>query len=243
MDHRTVPGLRRAGSFAYRPALDGVRALAVTAVVLFHAGAGGLAGGFLGVDTFFVLSGFLITSLLVAEHRVRGRIDLRRFWIRRVRRLLPALLAVLLATVVAGHFLLDSDANTLLRTDAYTALGYVANWRMIFRGTGYVAATAAPSPLQHTWSLGIEEQFYLIWPLLVIGLTRWMAACRTRTALIVLCAIGAVASSLLYGYFFRPDDIAPAYCGPDTRAQALLIGAALAAAGESSRRSSSAGRL
>jgi peptidoglycan/LPS O-acetylase OafA/YrhL len=99
------------------------------------------------VDTFFVLSGFLITSLLLAEHRVRGRIDLWRFWIRRVRRLLPALLAVLLTTVVAGHFLLDSGALTLLRTDAYAALGYVANWRMIFRGTGYVAATAAPSPL------------------------------------------------------------------------------------------------
>jgi peptidoglycan/LPS O-acetylase OafA/YrhL len=218
------------GSFAYRPALDGLRALAVTAVVLFHAGVPGLTGGFLGVDTFFVLSGFLITSLLLAEYASRGRIDLRRFWIRRARRLLPALLAVLVATVVAGHFLLDSDALALLRTDAYAALGYVANWRMIFRGTGYVAATAAPSPLQHTWSLGIEEQFYLIWPLVVTALTLWFARRRARTVLIVVCAAGAVLSQLVCAQLFRPDDIARAYYGTDTRAQALLIGAALATA-------------
>ncbi|MEV6843617.1 acyltransferase family protein [Actinoplanes sp. NPDC051411] len=220
---------RRPGSFAYRPALDGLRALAVTAVVLFHAGLAGIGGGFLGVDTFFVLSGFLITSLLLAEHRSRGRIDLRRFWIRRARRLLPALLAMLLATVVAGRFLLDSGALGLLRTDAYAALGYVANWRMIFRGTGYVAATAAPSPLQHTWSLGIEEQFYLIWPLLVTALTLGLAARHARTALIVACGAGAVASQLVCAGLFRPGDIARAYYGTDTRAQALLIGAGLAA--------------
>jgi peptidoglycan/LPS O-acetylase OafA/YrhL len=229
-DRTVVPDIGRpATSFGYLRPLDGLRALAVTAVVLYHAGVTGLRGGFLGVDTFFVLSGFLITSLLLTERLARGRIDLRRFWIRRARRLLPALLVMVLATVAAGRYLLDSDALGLLRTDAWAALAYVANWRMIFRGTGYVAATATPSPLQHTWSLGIEEQFYLIWPLVVAGLALWVAARHTRTLLIVLCAAGAVASQLACGLLSRPGDIARAYYGTDTRAQALLIGAALAA--------------
>jgi peptidoglycan/LPS O-acetylase OafA/YrhL len=216
-------------SLRYNASLDGIRALAVASVVLYHAGVPGLGGGFLGVDTFFVLSGFLITSLLLAERRRTGRIDLARFWMRRARRLLPALLAVVLATVVAGHYLLDSDALGLLRTDAYAALAYVANWRMIFRGTGYAAATAAPSPLQHTWSLGIEEQFYLLWPLMVTGLTAWLAARRARTVLLIFCGLGAVASALLCARFYDPDSISRSYYGTDTRAQALLIGAALAA--------------
>jgi peptidoglycan/LPS O-acetylase OafA/YrhL len=226
-------------SFGYSRAIDGIRACAVAAVVLFHGGVTGLAGGFLGVDTFFVLSGFLITSLLLAERLAHGRIDLKRFWIRRARRLMPALLAMLLATVVAARFLLDADALGLLRTDAYAALAYVANWRMIFRGTGYVAATAAPSPLQHTWSLGIEEQFYLLWPLFITALTIWLAARRARTVLVVLCCAGIAVSQLVCGRLFQPESLGRAYYGTDTRAQALLIGAALAAlltsAGDTSR--------
>src|SRR3954470_712631 len=198
---------RRGPSFGYNRALDGIRAFAVAAVVVFHAGVGGVAGGFLGVDTFFVLSGFLITSLLLAERVSRGRIDLKRFWIRRARRLMPALLAMLLATVVAGHFLLDSDALGLLRADAYAALAYIANWRMIFRGTGYVAATAAPSPLQHTWSRGIEEQFYLLWPLLMAGLLAWAATRRALTTLLAFCVAGTVASQVLCAWLFRPDSM------------------------------------
>ncbi|HEX5199153.1 MAG TPA: acyltransferase family protein [Actinoplanes sp.] len=223
--HQAVP--RR--SFGYSPALDGIRALAVTAVVLFHAGVGGLSGGFLGVDTFFVLSGFLITSLLLRERARSGRIRLRRFWVRRARRLLPALLTVLAATVIAGHYLLDEGDLGLLRTDAYAALAYVANWRMIFRGTGYVAATATPSPLQHTWSLGIEEQFYLLWPLLVAGLLAWLAARRALATLLWLCVGGTVLSEALCAWLFRPESLGRAYYGTDTRAQALLIGAGLAA--------------
>jgi peptidoglycan/LPS O-acetylase OafA/YrhL len=216
-------------SFGYSPALDGIRAFAVASVVLFHAGLTGIDGGFLGVDTFFVLSGFLITSLLLAEHLRTGRIRLTTFWVRRARRLMPALLAMLLATVVAGRFLLDSDALGLLRTDAYAALAYIANWRMIFRGTGYVAATAAPSPLQHTWSLGIEEQFYLLWPLIVTGLLASLAARRARAVLLAFCGVGVVVSQLLCSSLFAPDAISRSYYGTDTRAQALLIGAALAA--------------
>ena len=143
----------------------------------------GLSGGFLGVDVFFVLSGFLITSLLLAEQARTGTIKLAAFWARRARRLLPALLLVLVAVAIAGHFLLQSFDVSLLRTDSLAALFYVANWRMIFRGTGYFAATATPSPLQHTWSLGIEEQFYVLWPLLVVGLLAALTWRRTRWVL------------------------------------------------------------
>jgi peptidoglycan/LPS O-acetylase OafA/YrhL len=216
-------------AFGYSPALDGLRAFAVLSVVLFHAGVGGINGGFLGVDAFFVLSGFLITSLLLAEHVRHGHIKLSRFWARRARRLMPALLAMLLATAVAGHFLLDSDDLKLLRGDGLAAIAYVANWRMIWRGTGYVAATATPSPLQHTWSLGIEEQFYVLWPLIIAGLLAWLAARRTRWVLLAVCGVGTVASALLAVALYSPDSISRDYYGTDTRAQALLIGAALAA--------------
>jgi peptidoglycan/LPS O-acetylase OafA/YrhL len=224
-----APAAEQGRTSTYHPALDGIRAFAVGSVVLFHAGVSGLGGGFLGVDTFFVLSGYLITSLLLGERWRTGRINLTRFWVRRARRLLPALLAMLLATVVAGHFLLDSDALALLRTDAYAALGYVANWRMMFRGTGYAAVTAAPSPLQHTWSLGIEEQYYLLWPLVVAAITAGTAMRRARAVLVGVCAAGVVASAGLCAWLYRPESISRAYYGTDTRAQALLIGALLAA--------------
>ncbi len=218
-------------AFGYSPALDGLRAFAVGVVVLFHCGVTGLTGGFLGVDTFFVLSGFLITSLLLAEHLRSGHIKLSNFWVRRARRLMPALLAMLIATMIAGHFLLDGDDLTLLRTDGFSALAYIANWRMIWRGTGYQAATATAngSPLQHTWSLGIEEQFYVLWPLIIAALLAWMAARRARTTLLVFCGAGTLVSALLAAHFFNPDSFDRSYYGTDTRAQALLIGAALAA--------------
>jgi peptidoglycan/LPS O-acetylase OafA/YrhL len=230
MTHDHGAAAERAGPLTghSRP-LDGIRACAVVAVLLFHAGVTGVAGGFLGVDAFFVLSGFLITSLLLAERQGHGRIAVGSFWIRRARRLLPGLLVVVVATVVAGHYRLDADALRLLRTDAYATVAYVANWRMIFRGTGYAAATAAPSPLQHAWSLGIEEQFYLVWPLLIVGLTAWLRISRARWVVAGVCAAGAVVSASLCAWLYRGDAIARAYYGTDTRAQALLIGAALAA--------------
>ena len=217
----------RAPVFAYQPALDGVRALAVTAVLVFHAGVAALPGGFLGVDAFFVLSGFLITSLLLGEYRRDGRIRLGGFWLRRARRLLPALLLLVAFVAIAFRGVLTTLDLRLLRDDALAALGYVANWRMIYRGDDYFTQTAAPSPLQHTWSLGIEEQFYVLWPLIVV-VVLWVGA-RSRRLLFWLCVAGAAASAVACAVLYDPFDVNRAYFGTDARAQALLIGCALAA--------------
>ena len=160
------------------PALDGLRGLAILGVLAFHAGY--LPGGFLGVDLFFVLSGYLITSLLLVERAETGRIDVVAFWGRRARRLLPALLVML--AVVAGLVWLTGDPTTLagVRGDALATLGYVANWREIVAGQSYWDLFAQPSPLDHTWSLAIEEQFYVVWPLVVAGAVRRVAALEPR---------------------------------------------------------------
>ena len=196
---------------------------------MFHGGVAALGGGFLGVDAFFVLSGFLITSLLLAEHRRSGRIDLPAFWARRARRLLPALLLVLGTVVVVSRWTLSAEKLPALRMDALAAIAYAANWWMMHRGGGYFAETAAPSPLQHTWSLGIEEQFYLCWPLLVVA-ALMLARRPGRGVLLVLCGSGAAGSALAAAWLFDPADTDRAYYGTDTRALALLAGAALAVA-------------
>jgi peptidoglycan/LPS O-acetylase OafA/YrhL len=224
--------------FAHRPALDGVRAFAVAAVLVYHGGVAAVPGGFLGVDAFFVLSGFLITSLLLAEVAGTGRIRLAAFWGRRARRLLPALLLMLAVVVPASRVLLASGDLPPVRGDALAALLYVANWRMIFRGSDYFAQTATPTPLQHTWSLGIEEQFYLIWPLVVLAVLVGVAGFRRsggpapsparRRVLLAICLAGAALSTVLCWILYSPTDSSRAYYGTDTRAVALLTGCALA---------------
>src|SRR5580698_739365 len=156
----------------YLPALDGLRAFAVAGVFAYHLGFGWASGGYLGVDLFFVLSGFLITSLLLEEWVTTARIKLAAFWARRARRLLPALFLVLgaiaLYVVLNGRFGPPGSAAQVdlsgLRGDALATLFYVANWHAIFAHQSYFAQFSAPSPLEHTWSLAIEEQFYLVWP-------------------------------------------------------------------------------
>ncbi|SNS58841.1 Peptidoglycan/LPS O-acetylase OafA/YrhL, contains acyltransferase and SGNH-hydrolase domains [Asanoa hainanensis] len=211
----------------YQPALDGVRAFAVLAVLLFHGGVAALPGGFLGVDAFFVLSGFLITSLLLVERSATGGTDLVAFWGRRARRLLPALLLVLSSVAVVSRWLLPPPEWPALRFDSLAAVAYLANWRMMFRDGDYFAATGAPSPLQHTWSLGIEEQFYLLWPLVFIFVAA-LAFRRSRAVLLVVCAVGSALSVAAAAVLFSRSDVDRVYYGTDTRAVTLLVGCALA---------------
>jgi peptidoglycan/LPS O-acetylase OafA/YrhL len=232
----------------YTPGLDGLRAVAVLSVMMFHDGFSWLPGGFYGVDTFFVLSGFLITSLLVVERRGTGTIRLGRFWARRARRLLPALI-VLVAVLGAVHLAFPSvlqwpDAVP----DAAATLGYFANWHFIASNAGYFSGNS--SPLLHTWSLAIEEQFYLIWPLVVLVVLGVGRGKRARSVpgddqaaseaddhrrrlvyLGVISGAGALASALWMWHLTPSGAVTPhAYFGTDARAQSLLVGAVLAIA-------------
>jgi peptidoglycan/LPS O-acetylase OafA/YrhL len=211
----------------HQPALDGLRGLAVAVVLLFHGGH--LTGGFLGVDAFFVLSGFLITSLLLAEARDRGRIGLGAFWARRARRLLPALVCVLLAVAVYARVLAKPDELATIRGDALATIGYFANWRAIFTSHDYWSLFRNPSPLNHTWSLAIEEQFYLVWPLLVVAVVhgrRGRVAAKRLLVTSIALAIISLAWTLV---LFDPANPSRVYYGTDTRVASILVGAALAA--------------
>ncbi|MBM3661061.1 MAG: acyltransferase, partial [Actinobacteria bacterium] len=212
-------------SFGYKPALDGLRAVAVMSVVAYHFGAGWMKGGFLGVDMFFVLSGYLITSLLLIEWAGSGTIHFGGFWARRFRRLLPALFVLLVAVALWGRLVLDSDQWHELRWDGIWSLFYAANWRFVVAGTSYFSAE--PSMLRHMWSLAIEEQFYLVWPLVVFG-ALWLA--KGRHALLTgICVAGSVASVAIMQWKFEPgQDPSRVYYGTDARASQLLIGALLA---------------
>ncbi len=210
-------------SFGHLGGLDGLRAIAVLAVVVYHAGIGGLSGGFLGVEVFFVISGFLITALLLAEHRQTGRIDPIAFWLRRARRLLPALF-FLLAVCLAFAVLVVPDEIARLRSDALAALAYVTNWHLIAGEQSYFESIGRPSLFIHLWSLAIEEQFYLFWPIVLAVLL--LAGRRVALALTLL---GAAASAVWMALQFDPAlDPSRIYYGTDTRLTGLLLGAALA---------------
>ena len=210
----------------YLPALDGLRAVAVVAVIAYHLGR--LGGGFLGVDVFFVLSGFLITRLLVAERESTGRISLRSFWKRRVRRLLPALLTVLPVVMLVSKAWLPSWRLTGIRDDALAALFYVANWRFVASGQSYFTQGVGPSPLRHTWSLGVEEQFYVLWPLLVLAAV-FLARRGRRAGVAVLAGIVTVVSAGWMAWSATGGaDLTRVYYGTDTRIFAMAAGALLA---------------
>jgi peptidoglycan/LPS O-acetylase OafA/YrhL len=231
----TRGGDRRPGIHA----LDGLRAIAVALVLADHGGIPGLAGGFIGVDLFFVLSGFLITSLLLDELGRTGRIDLAGFWIRRGRRLLPALVLMVLTVAVARE-LFPPGAITGLRDDAVSAFFWVANWRFVFTKADYFTRGGTPSPLQHAWSLGVEEQYYLVWPLLLMAVALLLALRvrgrgrratlgGVRLTVFVLATLGTVGSAAAAVVLASDASRDRIYFGTDTRAQALLIGAAAAA--------------
>ena len=220
---------RASGEMGYLPGLDGIRALAVLGVMLYHADLPWMPGGFLGVDVFFVLSGFLITSLLLEEFARSGRIDFKRFYIRRARRLLPALL-LMLAVVGAAVAFFYRDAAGAFRADAIASLLYVNNWWYIVADQSYFEFIGRPPLLKHLWSLAIEEQFYLVWPVVVLILLKFGKTRAVRwTAL-----IGAVASTAwmailsISNGFPELADPSRAYFGTDSHIMGLLIGAALA---------------
>ncbi len=217
---RPAPGDRhRAAGF------DGLRALAALAVVAFHENLPALLGGFLGVDVFFVLSGYLITDLLIARFDRAGRIGLRDFWIRRARRLLPAL-AVLLVTVTAATVVLEPDQLDSLRPALFSAVTYTSNWWQAIHHQAYFEPFGPPAPLQHLWSLAVEEQFYLVWPLV---LTVALATCPRKALRAALAWAGAGGSALAMAVLYGPgSDPSRVYYGTDTHATALLTGAALA---------------
>lgn len=221
------------------PALNGLRGVAVALVLVSHGGIPGAQGGFIGVDIFFVLSGFLITSLLLDELGRTGRIGLADFWIRRARRLLPALLVMVLAVGFARP-LFAPEAVAGLRDNAVAAFVWLANWSFVVQKTDYFSQDGAPSPLQHTWSLGVEEQYYLLWPLLLIAVAVLIAAWARRRntqatlgafrwAVIALAVLGALASAAAAARLASEASLNRVYFGTDTRAQALLVGAAASA--------------
>lgn len=177
----------------YRPALDGLRALAVLGVLVFHLWPNAARGGWLGVDLFFVLSGYLITTLLVREYVQRGGIDLRGFWLARARRLMPTLVVVLLAVLVMATFWTLPSRRYAVSLDVLSTLAYVANWHFISGDEAYFASNGTPSPLRHAWSLAIEEQYYLLFPLLLLALTRFLT--RRRHLAFWLLALAAASAA------------------------------------------------
>jgi peptidoglycan/LPS O-acetylase OafA/YrhL len=253
--------------------LDGIRALSVLAIIAFHTGLNSVPGGFYGVDSFFVLSGFLITSLLVREWSGSGTIRLRRFWAGRARRLLPALFLLIAVIGIVMAVVPAVLATPHILGDALSTMFYVSNWFSIHTGVTYFSLSTQPSPLLHTWSLAIEEQFYLVWPLVVLGILKvrttgraarraqrraerrglggrtvdvlgggqlhmvgpppvhddpaWTRRHRLHILFAVAC-LGSLTSAILMAFLAPNGYTGRAYYGTDTRAQALLVGAAIA---------------
>jgi peptidoglycan/LPS O-acetylase OafA/YrhL len=219
-------GLDRVGGrLPTLPALDGIRAIAIAGVLLYHSDIFWFPGGLLGVEVFFVLSGYLITSILWTELLGEGRVALKNFWKRRARRLFPALF-VMLAVASTIFVIWYPHEVARVRGDVAAASTYTSNWYLIHGGHSYFQSFARPSPFGHLWSLAIEEQFYLFWPPILIGLWTWLRRpARVAGAIMAGAAVSVVALWLLY---HTGNDPSRVYYGTDTRASALLIGSALA---------------
>ncbi len=213
----------------FRPDIQGLRAIAVILVLLSHAGFAFAEGGYVGVDVFFVLSGFLITSLLVKEVFETGRISIAGFYARRARRILPAASVVAIATVVGAWLWFPVTRLEAVMQDAFTVIVYVVNYRFVAESTEYLNADQMPSPFQQYWSLAVEEQFYVVWPLLLLGLLLWMKRSprRTLNLAITVCVVVFVLS-LIASVLITESSQPTAYYAAHTRAWELAGGAFLA---------------
>jgi peptidoglycan/LPS O-acetylase OafA/YrhL len=209
----------------HAPGLDGLRGLAVLAVLAYHLDLAWASGGFLGVEVFFTLSGFLITQLLVVDVRRTGTVDVGAFLRARARRLLPALVTCVTATVVTYRLMLPADAPGL-RWDALASLAYVQNWQLMLGGMPYSEAFARPSPLLHLWSLSVEGQLYVLWPLLFVG----VLAVQRRASVVVVALGLALVSAVVLAVGYTPDGGELIYYATPARASGFLVGAALAVA-------------
>lgn len=212
--------------------LDSLRGLAILGVILYHINFNWMPGGFLGVTVFFVLSGYLITDILAIEWKNNKRIDLKKFWLSRARRLLPGMLIMLIVTL-AWITIFHSSLLVKMRGDSLAALLYFSNWWYIYHKLSYFDSFSQLSPLNHFWSLAVEEQFYVVWPF-VISLGFYYIKKQSR--MILFICLGAIASALAMAILYEPgSDPSRIYYGTDTRAFSLLIGAALALIWPSSR--------
>ena len=220
---------RSFGEMGYLPGLDGLRAVAIIGVLLYHAGIDWMPGGFLGVDVFFVISGFLITSLILEEYDRSGRVNFTKFYLGRARRLLPAV-AVLLIAVGLAVLIVYQDALSAFREDALATVFYVNNWWYIFVDQSYFESVGRPPLLKHLWSLSVEEQFYLIWPAFALLLMRSGGRPLVRRLALVLAIASTVWMAVLSIRNGYPVDADPsrAYFGTDSHSMGLLVGAGLA---------------
>jgi peptidoglycan/LPS O-acetylase OafA/YrhL len=214
---------------ARRGDIEGLRALAVGLVIAYHYGLDQLPGGFIGVDVFFVISGFLITKLLIDEANQTGKISFSNFWARRIRRIVPMSFAVIVVTVIAGLYLLNSEQARQLTTVALGAMGFSANFVLYFTTEAYLSGVALPSPLQHYWSLAIEEQFYLIWPLVLFGALK--ISPKHWKAILAFFVVVIGLASLTFSIVTTSSNPSAGYYFPHTRIWELLAGAGLALAG------------
>lgn len=227
---RTAQSTRDAGAtgsgIGYLPGLDGLRAVAVVAVIAYHLDLTWATGGYLGVEVFFVVSGYLITAMLVDEHHRHGAVDRAGFWMRRARRLLPAVVVAIVAVLTYALVVLEPGAAGRIRGDGLASLLYVQNWHAVLTDEPYFATFGRPSPFRHLWSLAIEEQFYLLWPLVLPVVLRRSG----RTGVARLAVAGALGSILVMVAVADVGDPERAYLGTDARAFGILLGAALAVA-------------
>ncbi len=209
----------------YMAGLDGLRAIAVLAVIGYHLNLSFMQGGFLGVSIFFVLSGYLITNIISSEWERSGKVDLKNFWLRRMRRLFPALF-IMVVLVVCYVTLFDSGRLTSIKGDAITSILYINNWWLIFHKVSYFAKFGPPSTFGNLWSLAVEGQFYLIWPLVLIISFKYL---KKKRYIVFLTLLLAIASALAMGMLYEPGmDPSRVYYGTDTRVFGLLLGSALA---------------